>query len=136
MYSPEEACCVLYLWEWFDDRTYLDEVMGMAKFDDIFGGAGKGESDYVFVDESFQRQFPVLYELLASTEKVEGKRRKACTLTLVAEDGVVKCGLRERDRNLSLWTSSETVGGVFVALEEALGERPVKWRKVEWHGRK
>lgn len=108
----------------------------MAKFDDIFGGAGKGESDYVFEDQAFRDRYPILFELLASTEKVEGKRRKPCTLTLVAEDGLVKCGLKERDRNLSLWTSSETVGGVFAALEEALGERPVRWRKVEWHGRK
>lgn len=136
LYSPEEACCVLYCWEWFDDHTYLHEVMGMAKFDDIFGGAGKAESDLVFEDQSFAEKFPTLYLLLASSEVVNGKRRKTCTLTIVAEDGVVKCGLKERDRNLSLWTSSESVGGVFTALEEALGERPVKWRRVEWHGRK
>jgi hypothetical protein len=49
---------------------------------------------------------------------------------------MVKVGVNERNLGLSLWSASATLGGAFAALEEALQEHPVKWRKVEWRGRK
>jgi len=107
----------------------------MSVFDDVFGKPRSEENDTAADDSQFRERYPVLAVMLFDTPVLGKKRRAPATLTIVCEDGVVKAGLRDRDREMSLWVSSETVGGVFAALEEALGERPVRWKKSTWKGR-
>lgn len=102
----------------------------MSIFEDVFGQSGKVDRDRVLDDAAFQKQFPILYEMMTATPTIEGKRRKVCTLTIVCEDGMAKAGLKDRDRDLSLWVSAQSLGGVFTALEEALTARPVAWRRI------
>lgn len=124
------------LWEYMDDCTYEDLFMGKVSFKDILGAAGKAPGEFVVDDPKFGESFPILYQLMSCSIDDDRKPRKTCTLTMVCEDGQVKLGVKERNHNLSLWTSSQTLGGAFAALEEALSESPVKWRKVEWKGRR
>ena len=109
----------------------------MGVFKDVFGSMSQCTGTQAVVDPDFQDKHPILYVLLTSTVDDDGKRRQVCTLNLVCEDGMVKVGLRERDRGMSLWTSSETIDGAFAALDVALAETPSRWRKVDWkQGRK
>lgn len=105
--------------------------MGLHSFKDVFGGAAKKGGEVAIEDLDFQEKFPVLAMVLTRTVADDGKPRQVCTMTVVCEDGLVKAGLRERDHNLSLWTSSQSLGGVFAALEEALTAKPPMWRKVD-----
>lgn len=119
----------------FGEADFLMEYLNMGSFKELLGTHNAPDSTVAVDDLEFQKQFPLLFLLLASRLDDDNKPRLTCTLTIVCEDGQVKCGINERNMNLSLWTSSERVGGVFAALEEALSERPVKWRRSNWKSR-
>ena|ERR1039457_1111512 len=119
----------------FGEKAFLLEYMQMGRFHDVFNGQSKAGAVTAVNDADFEKQFPTLAALMTLQVDDDQQPRKVCTLTIVCEDGQVKAGINERDRGLSLWTSSQTLGGVFAALEEALGQRPVAWRKVMWKGR-
>lgn len=119
----------------FGEASYLLEYLQMGVFNDVFNGRKPGSVGMAVDDADFAQRFPVLNQLMCNTADDEGKARQVCTLTIVCEDGQVKCGINERNHGLSLWRSAGTIGGVFAELEEALGERPVEWRKVAWKGR-
>lgn len=95
-----------------------------------FGGSSDPESDWGAEDPTFAENHPIVHAFLASREMIGGKRRQGATLTIVAEDSVWKAGLRDRDKQASLWVSATSVAGVFDALETALGKTPVEWRKA------
>lgn len=95
-----------------------------------FGGTSDPESDWGAEDPAFAKDHPIVHAFLASREMIGGKRRQGATLTIVAEDGVWKAGLRDRDKQASLWVSATTVAGVYDALEAALGKTPVEWRRA------
>jgi hypothetical protein len=120
----------------FGESGYLEEFMQMSTFSDILGGAKPTVDGTAIDDAEFQAQFPTVWMLMVKTADDAGKKRQVCTLTIVCEDGQAKVGLNERNEHLSLWTSSRSIGGAFAALEEALGERPVKWRRADWKSRK
>lgn len=120
----------------FGEESYLQEYMAMGIFTDILGGSAKKAARVELEDEDFEKRFPVLFALMAINKDDEGKDRIPCTITIVCEDGQAKCGINERNHNLSLWISAGSIGGVFAALEEAMGQRPVPWRKVAWKGGK
>jgi hypothetical protein len=117
--------------ECWDEVTILEVYMGKSQFDDVFGGVGKVGRTEAAEDVGFQASYPMLHMLMTAMVEGDGKPRQVCTLNIVCEDGQFKAGLRERDRGLSLWTSCQTLGGVFAALEEAINERPPRWRKVD-----
>jgi hypothetical protein len=101
----------------------------MPSLNDIFGGAGAPPKDFAFDDADFQERYPTVYHLMASLKNDAGSKRQVCSLTLVCEAGQLKLGLRERDHDLSLWTSAPSLAMAFSALEEALAVRPSQWRK-------
>jgi len=115
---------------------FLEGYLAMGSFKDVLGGHGNVDPLLAVDDAKFREEFPVLFMLMSSKIDDDQKPRLTCTMTIVCEDGVVKCGINERNLSLSLWTSSESLGGCFCALEEALGERPVPWRRSNWKGRK
>ena len=119
----------------FGESEYMSRYLQMASFKDLIGGKAESEQGRAVDDPAFEGQFPTLFFLMVHTTDDEGKPRLPCTLTIVCEDGQVKCGINERNHHLSLWTSCGGLGAVFASLEEALSERPVKWRKVQWKGR-
>jgi hypothetical protein len=120
----------------FGDRWYVQEYLCMGVFSDVLGGAKANTTGRTIDDPDFERQYPTLYLLMAHTVDDEGKPRIPATLTVVCEDGQAKVGLNERNHMVSLWTGAGSLGGAFAALEGALSERPVQWRKVTWKGKK
>lgn len=95
----------------------------------VFRSVSVGERDWQADDAGLRETHPVLFELLCATPKEGGRRRTVATLTLVAEDGVWKGGIRDRDHAVSLWVSAETFGGVLDVLETQLTGVSVPWRK-------
>lgn len=118
----------------FGEELYLQEYCYMASFKELLNGQQSGPTGMAVEDPDFGTAFPQLYLLMAKTSDDDGKPRIPCTLTIVCEDGQVKCGVNERNYHLALWTSSASLGGAFQSLEEALAQRPVPWRKTTWKG--
>ncbi len=121
---------VAAMWTVLSDFEFLERYLHMSIWDDVFGVAGKVDAESVLEDSGFSKQYPVLAAMLTETPTINGRRRKVCTLTIVCEDGQAKGGLKDRDRDLSLWVSCPSIGGLLAALEEALNERPVSWRRI------
>lgn len=101
----------------------------MSAISKALGGAVRGASEPAAVDPALAKAYPVLSEFLTSHEVVDGKPRQTSTLIMVCEEGLFKAGLRERDRDVSLWVSAPTWGGVYQAMEKALNEPQVAWRR-------
>ena len=133
-----EPCWFECMYIYFSDDEFLYGVMLMSKVTDAFGQVGRTADGRAATDEGFAQEYPVLFEMLTSQEVIEGKPRKVCTMTVVCEDGQWKTGLRERDRDVSLWVSGGTYLESLQALEKALNERPVAWRRppaTDWRSR-
>ena len=136
-YGEVLFCEHAVLQAYFLEDELLEVYMGMKTFDDVFGTAGKDGGDAVVTDANFSAAYPVLAMLLMATPMVNGKRRRTATMTTVCEDGQVKLGLRDRDRNVSLWVSGGSFTESLTALEDALNAPVVAWRRIdtEWSSR-
>lgn len=108
----------------------FDEDVHMGALDIVFSGVRKDNGDYQATDMKMVDLFPTLMELMTHTPLVAGKRRTVSTLTALAEDGVWKLGLRDRDHQVSLWVSGETFEAALTALERNLTSVRVDWRKT------
>lgn len=115
---------------YFTTHEVLERWFGMGVFEDVFGVVGKESTDAAAEDSGLEKRFPVLSLMLMGTPMLQGKRRKTATMTVVCEDGQFKLGLRDRDRDVSLWVSAGTLDGAMTTLEEALNARPVAWRRI------
>lgn len=133
-FSEEVSCWTESLREFIDPEEVIYGVLGMGKFGELFGAAGKPVGEYLVDDPQFAMQYPNLHLVMAAACGDDGKARRGCTLTIVCEAGCAKAGIHDRDHDLSLWVSCSDLGGVFRGLEEALTARPVDWRKVQWKG--
>lgn len=134
--DPPEVCVWMEtIWQYGrGNLSYYGDVF-MPPLSDIFGGAGAPPRANAFEDAAFAEQYPTVYLLMTQTKNDQGVKRQVCSLTLVCEDGQLKLGLRERDLDLSLWTSSPTLAQAFSALEEALAVRPSQWRRPGGKGK-
>ena len=124
---PSEVAVV---WSVLTDEVFFERWSGMSVFEDAFEGAKNPSEDYVCIDEKLRKSYPTLAEFLTATPTLAGKKRRVATMTVVYEDGQCKVGLRERDKDLSLWVSGVGLGEALQALEDALTDRPVRWRRV------
>lgn len=87
-------------------------------------------------DADLEKSHPAIYTMMAATVDDDGKPRQTSTLTIVMEDGLVKGGLKDRDRNASIWRSSKSLKGLFDALEGALMSGEADWREIGEKSRK
>ena len=129
-YVDDLPSTVAAVWSVLTEEVFFERWSGMDVFGDVFKGSEPESEDRVVIDEELSSKFPVLAEFMTATCVVNGKRRRTATLNIVYEDGQCKMGLRERDRDLSLWVSATSFTGALRELEEALTARPVRWRKV------
>lgn len=100
----------------------------MSVFSKAFASLQTGDSKIMFDDAEFAEQYPTLFAFMARETADDGKPRQTSTLLLIVEQGGVKGCLKERDHDVSLWTTASSILGVFAGIEKALNETPVAWR--------
>jgi hypothetical protein len=76
----------------------------------------------------FQVLYPVLWDYLTQTVWPDGSERKTSSLTLFADEGVMKVVLKDRDASQDLWASAPSMDGLFVVLEACLADPGAVWR--------
>ncbi len=124
--SPVEVL----LWRLGDDEPLPYGDTYMLKLSSIVG-TKKAAGVPAATDPAAAKLYPAITLLLTATVDDEGKPRKTATLTIVAEDGLFKGGLRDRDANASVWRSAKTLNGLLEALESALASGEADWRVSE-----
>jgi len=123
------------MWRLGSDWVLLYGDVFMPKLSDLLKGAKKATGPAAS-DPDADNRWPCLVLLLTATLDDDGHARETATLTLVAEGGLWKAGVRDRTANASLWRSGSTVMGVFDALEAALEAGTADWRSTEGRSRK
>jgi len=126
----ELAECEAHVWtSRYSDDELLFEVFDMAIPANVFGRASEAVPTHTARDAAFAGLYPVLAEMLTYQGVQTKDFRQTCTLIIVCEDDQWKLGLKERDRNVSLWVSGATLAEALAALEMALGAPVVAWRR-------
>jgi len=71
---------------------------------------------------------PALHEFLTLSRLPDGKARQTATLSLFVEGSLWKAVLNERENNLTLWATAESLQGLWAELELRLTAEVVDWR--------
>lgn len=90
---------------------------------------GGGLAGGAFPDAKFAKQYPALFEYMTVSQWPEGGDRKPCSLTLFAEDGVLKGCVSEKNDGLVLFGTGRTLEALLAALEGLLAGPDTPWRK-------
>ena len=72
--------------------------------------------------------YPALLEFLTLTKWEDGKKRETGTIMILAEHGLWKLWLHDRDNRRSLWLTGQDVLSGFAAAEKCLAEGIGEWR--------
>lgn len=88
-------------------------------------GAAKGEAAK---DAAMLKEFPVLHAFMTQLEE-DGKARTPSSLVIFSEDGVWKGCLTERDANVKLWRTGDSINKLLQAFEKALASGQADWRR-------
>lgn len=125
---PLSSWCVdswLYrdLWAQFEGdpmAKFLKQVKSALKLDP--------NAKFAARDEEFEKDHPAITEFMTLRKGDDGKVRKTASLLVFCEDGLWKCCLSEREEELTLWASSDTLAGLLEALEATLQAPAPQWR--------
>jgi hypothetical protein len=112
-----------------DYRQRKEVCMSFFKKPPVVAGQKDGGADPS--DDKFKKNYPTLFEYMASSSWPDGEVRKRSSLVIFAEDGMFKGCLGERDLNMQLWGASTTLLGVLEALEGRLTEDRPEWRAAK-----
>jgi hypothetical protein len=78
-------------------------------------------------DAALKKRCPAIHEFLTLTE-VDKKSRQTSTVSIFQDGGRWKASLADKDNDCSLYVTSDTVDGLWDALEEALKDENADWR--------
>lgn len=106
-----------------DERTWEMGLIAAA-----LGSSANAASAGPATDPVFEKSHPVLFAFMTVLEE-EGKARSPSSLVVFAEDGIWKGCLTEKDANLKLWRTGETLQKLLASLEKALASGQADWRR-------
>lgn len=81
------------------------------------------------VDEELASEFPALHVYLTAPVDSTGKPRRTSTLVIFTESGQFKGTLIERQYDMQLWATGDTMKQVLEALDADLRNPRPLWRK-------
>ena len=101
------------------------------------GGAGKlAPEEPSARDETASKDLPALVEWLTARKWEDGQKRETGTIMLLAEDGVWKAWLHDRDGKRSCWLSAGSLFDLAMRVDEVLRAGAGDWRPDRTGGRK
>jgi hypothetical protein len=119
------------VWESAFDSVPIEEKFRMAKniLKRLAERKAKAKTGTAVADPAGAKKYPNLHCLMTALVDEEQNERRVATLTVFADDGCYKVCLNERNVSLTLWASSETLDGLWEALEARLSVDDVDWRE-------
>lgn len=86
------------------------------------------------VDLEFRRRWPTLASYVLDVTWEDGSRRETATVTVFAEDGLLKASINDRAGKRTAFMAGETLDGLLDRLDTGLEEEKLDWRP--WKGDK
>lgn len=87
------------------------------------------------VDPVFSKEHPLLFDYLTQVAWEDGSPRLTATLTISTDQGRFVGALKDRALGRIAWMSAESLAGLLAALDDALADDRVEWRKDQWGGK-
>jgi len=123
------VCTATYIREWWEGldpvrkseakTSLVEKALASRSAVGSRGGA---------TDSTLRESAPTLHEFLTLCELSDGRTRSTSSLLVFTEGGLWKAVLNERDAELSLWATAESLQGLFLELETRLTAPAVDWR--------
>jgi len=92
------------------------------------GSSASSAAGQAAADPAWKKEYPTLHAFMTALEE-DGKERSPSSLVIFTEEGLWKACLSEKDANLQLWRTGETVAKLLGAIEKALAGGNADWRK-------
>ncbi len=89
---------------------------------------GSGQPLASYASCKLAERFPTLWEFLTLSLWPDGTERCTGTMTLMAEGGMVKAALNDRDVSASCFVSGKTFTSLLEAIEKGLDGESLEWR--------
>lgn len=99
--------------------TYVQKALATKA-----GGPGGSQA----TDADLSAACPALHEFLTLSRLPDGTARQTSTISLFVEGSLWKAVLNERESNLVLWATGESLQGLWSELEARLTAEVVDWR--------
>lgn len=121
---PYYAFSRVYAWRWaleldlaltYETRRTMGEFLRKA-----VEAAATPEGAMHFQDDELAKEFPALYDFLASKIGPNGKPREGAALIAYARDGEVTCSLKDRGLKRAWYGRSDGFRTALAALESSL----------------
>lgn len=106
--------------------TMQDRIWNMLKKPS--GDGAQGKSRPSLGDPAFQQQWPLLWSHLTQTTWEDGSPRQTSTMLVFAQEGVLKCMLRDVEAAQVLWTAGNGFTALLHAVEGQLESPDADWR--------
>lgn len=107
----------------------------MGKVQKASASPERGGPTQPAVGGGWERTYPTLFEYLTLYRWEDGQPRQTATLLIFFEDGAWKACLNDREHARSAWAAGGTPLGALQALEEAVCDDTVDWRRRKPQGR-
>jgi hypothetical protein len=90
---------------------------------------GESGSPASWDGEPWSKRYPTLLEFLCVVKWEDGSVRQSGTVTLMAEDGLFKAAMNDRDAGVSCFVSGKSPGSLLEAMEKGLVTGSLEWRR-------
>lgn len=105
------------------DRVALQHLRRRAG-----GGNGEGASARKLAASPLFEKLPALWEFLTAVEWKKGDPRTTGTLTIFAEEGMIKVSVNDRDQGSVAFVSGKSLEEVLEGIEVGLVDDTLDWR--------
>jgi hypothetical protein len=112
--------------EWTDELERKDLAMALLKRPAAVSGSQATPGP---VDKGMTKVYPLIHAYLTEDSYDGGEVRERSTLLVVAEDGLFKACLIDKNIDATLWASGKVFDDMLACLETRLGDPGADWRK-------
>jgi hypothetical protein len=101
----------------------------MKRYDSPDAEGSKGGR--AWCDEHDLTVYPVLHAWMTDARWDDGKSRETTTVIVCVDQGTLKACVNDRDSGKSAWLSSDSLEGLFLAIECHLRDGSMPWRDAK-----
>lgn len=128
-FTGNVICTASYVREWWESLTPMAKHnVQRSLVEKALSSRGSAAAGPSASDADLAAAFPTLHEFLTLPTLSDGTPRQTSTLLLFTDGGLWKAVLNERDAELSLWATAESLQGLYAELEARLTAPVVDWR--------
>jgi len=135
VYSGSVLCTLSLIREWWCALAPKQQAEIKSSYvQKALASHGRSGGGGMASDADLAASCPALHEFLTVSRLPDGTSRQVSTLLVFTEGQLWKAVLNERDGDLSLWATAETLQGLWHELEARLTAPVVEWRHKKPQG--